>query len=227
MWWTSGVGFGTKLELAQSFLSQTVLGPLLSCNSFWSRTVWLAAVANNLTFFFVSWSPWRASGLMLLTAWGFVWVILPFFVLWNRYVWSLGLRIGLFDSSVDRCHYCSIFFLSYYWATFGAIFFRVSWPTTNALWWCTSQTTIMAVEYNGGVILGADSRTTTGELMELAIVFSEILCEQGSHDDSRACILIDLMVLWRWFYLWFWNCVEWFFFLSCLHRCICCQSCIR
>jgi ATP-dependent protease HslVU (ClpYQ) peptidase subunit len=31
------------------------------------------------------------------------------------------------------------------------------------------QTTIMAVEYDGGVILGADSRTTTGKLIELVL----------------------------------------------------------
>ena len=33
--------------------------------------------------------------------------------------------------------------------------------------WILLQTTIMAVEYEGGVILGADSRTTTGESIEI------------------------------------------------------------
>jgi ATP-dependent protease HslVU (ClpYQ) peptidase subunit len=29
--------------------------------------------------------------------------------------------------------------------------------------WVTWQTTIMAVEFDGGVVMGADSRTSTGE----------------------------------------------------------------
>lgn len=49
--------------------------------------------------------------------------------------------------------------------------FRVSgsWCVTSGTCLFLLQTTIMAVEYDGGVILGADSRTTTGESIELVL----------------------------------------------------------
>lgn len=45
------------------------------------------------------------------------------------------------------------------------------------------QTTIMAVEYDGGVILGADSRTTTGEGYHYHCVnLSRIFMEDEYHE---------------------------------------------
>lgn len=49
------------------------------------------------------------------------------------------------------------------------------------------QTTIMAVEYDGGVILGADSRTTTGE--SIGLLCSCIGSVEFWH-ESRACVVI-------------------------------------
>ena len=55
------------------------------------------------------------------------------------------------------------------------------------------QTTIMAVEFNGGVIIGADSRTTTGAYIanrvtdKLTKVTERIYCcRSGSAADTQA-----------------------------------------
>uniref|UniRef100_A0A3B3ZHR2 Uncharacterized protein n=1 Tax=Periophthalmus magnuspinnatus TaxID=409849 RepID=A0A3B3ZHR2_9GOBI len=41
---------------------------------------------------------------------------------------------------------------------------------------CLFQTTIMAVEYDGGVVIGADSRTTTGVTDKLTPIHDRIFC---------------------------------------------------
>ena len=55
------------------------------------------------------------------------------------------------------------------------------------------QTTILAVEYNGGVVIGADSRTTTGSYVanrvtdKLTPVTKTIYCcRSGSAADTQA-----------------------------------------
>merc|ERR1719428_2821409 len=57
----------------------------------------------------------------------------------------------------------------------------------------STGTTIMAVEFNGGVVLGADSRTTTGDYIanrasrKITKVYDQIfVCRSGSAADTQA-----------------------------------------
>ena len=66
----------------------------------------------------------------------------------------------------------------------------------------SSQTTIMAVEYDGGVVMGADSRTSTGSYVanrvsdKITYVHDKVyVCRSGSAADTQAIADIVRMYL--------------------------------
>uniref|UniRef100_A0A8C6T433 Proteasome 20S subunit beta 6 n=1 Tax=Neogobius melanostomus TaxID=47308 RepID=A0A8C6T433_9GOBI len=52
------------------------------------------------------------------------------------------------------------------------------------------NTTIMAVEYDGGVVIGADSRTTTGVTDKLTPIHERIFCCRSDSEPAAALYLL-------------------------------------